>query len=274
MQLHPCFVRAAGATAVVCVASTTASAAITQIQGGGLGGAEPAVWNVLNNLVGGGASLSQSDVNTGGINIGGVTGLSRVDDDFDRLFTGTPVSVTVEGLFFSNPDINNPFNGVEHDLYFENETTLALAEKVTDDTSVIGPITTGSGDVWSLTAVRGNATFNGTQDLAKRDIASSIPSENVSTGDSGPDRMVTFSVDLAEIPTLTSLNGQTIDLVALAGNTNSRTAYIHFFDTGSDADFQDAVYITVGTRNIPTPGALALASIAGIAAFGRRRRRN
>ncbi len=259
----------AAASLVAFAPGGVANAAVTTVQGGGLGGSEPSVWNVLNALIPG-ANLNQAQINTAGP-IGAVAGLSRVDDDFDRLFIDGQVPVSVLGLFFSNPDIGQPFAGDEHDLYFENETAGGFATQVADFTNVLGPISVGPGETFSLTAVRDNLFFDGTQDVSKRAIASSIPSENVADGDTSQDRMVTFQIDISQIGTLNGLDGQTIDLSQLSPVGGSGLAYVHFFDTGSDADYQDAVYLTLGARNVPTPGAAALLCLAGAAGVRRRR---
>jgi len=271
MRHRPVIVRAALAAACIPFAASSASAAVTQIQGGGQGGSEPAVWNVLNTLIGGGSSLTQADVNAGGIDLGGVLGLDRLDDDIDQFFQDGDTPVSVLGLFFNNPNIGDPFGGDEHDLYFENETLGGPAVKIADGINVLGPIAVGMGELYSLTAVRGSVAFDGSQDNANRAIASSIESENIASGDTTTDRMVTFAVDISEIPTLNSLDGGTIDLAGAVGPNSSDFAYIHFFDTGSDADYQDAVYLTIGARAIPTPGAGALMAMAGLVALRRRR---
>jgi hypothetical protein len=251
---------------------STASASITQIQSGGQGGSEPSVWNVLNALLGPGASLTQADVNGGGVELGGHTGLSRVSDSTDQFYRDGSAPVSVLGLFFDNPDIGEPFGGDAHDLFFENESSGAAAVQVTDGQSVLGQIDVNIGEIYSLTAVRGSLPFDGSQDNTSRQIASSIDSENIASGDTTIDRMVTFSIDIDDIPTLTALDGTTIDLSGMQGPASSGVAYVHFFDTGSDADYQDAVYLTIGATAVPTPGAIALFVAAGGYVTRRRRR--
>lgn len=273
MPSHHRLLRAVSAGAVVCLSASVASATITeftQIQGGGQGGSEPSVWQVLNTLVGGGASLTQADVNDGGVDIGGVTGLSRLDDDVDQLYTGDITTVSVAGLFFNNADINNPFGGDDHNLFFEDETSGDPAVQVTQNENVLAPISVGEGGVFSLTAVRGVA-FDGSQNNSSRAIASSIDSENIADGDTTTDRMVTFVIDVNEIPSINTLDGESVNVAAIAEDENVDVAYVHFFDTGSDADYQDAVYVTIGAQNIPAPGAAFLLSVAGLAATRRRR---
>lgn len=251
----------------------SAHAAVTQIQGG-FEGIEPSVWNVLNALIGDGASLTQADINVEGSNLGGISGLSRVPDGFEELYTGGEVAVRTLGLFYDNGDIGNPFAGVRHRLFYENESVSSPAIQVTDNTQVLDTISIGEGQTFSLTAVRGDASFSGSSRTVDSsiEIASSIEAENIAAGETSDDRMVTFAIDIRQIPTLNGLDGTQIDLASLLEDQDTPTvAYVHFFDTGIDADYQDAIYLTVGATAIPTPGALALFASAGVIALRRRR---
>lgn len=248
-----------------------AHASITPIAGGGQGGTEPSVWAVLNALVGNGASLTQADVNAGGENLGGVAGLSRVDDDVDQFYRDGNAPISVIGLFYDNPNMGDPFGGAAHSLYYENESTGAAAIQLTNGGVGLRQINVGPNELYSLTAVRGGLDFDGSQNGVLANIASSIASENVASGVTSTDRMVTFAIDIEEIPVLTALDGSIIEL-ASRSNSGSGRAYVHFFDTGSDADYQDAIYLTVGARAIPTPGGLGLLGGAGLAAMRRKRK--
>ncbi len=264
----------AAAGVVLAAGGSVAEAGYTHVASGGQGGSEPSVANVLSALIGG-ATISEADVNGGGVELGGVTGLSRVSDTGDQLFQDGPVPVSVMGLFFGNANINNPFGGAQHELYYENESLGGSAVQLTNGSSVLGNIGVGMGEKFSLTAVRGGKAFDGSQDNTDRAIASSIVSENVASGSTSADRMVTFEIDIEEIPTLNGLDGSLIDLQSLALSSGATTAHIHFFDTGSDADYQDAVYLTVGARAsaIPTPAAAPVAAVGLGVVCGRRRRR-
>jgi hypothetical protein len=253
-------------------------AATTPIAGGG-GAGEPSAWNVINWLLTGtnAGPATVANVNQTAVPI--TPGLRRVDDSIDQFYQDGVVPVSVEGLYFGNAALNSPFAGATHDLYYENETTGAAAVQAvagagdavsgTQD----GSITVGIGQVFSLTAVRGGLFFDGTQNNVGPQYASSIESENVGGLSNGTtDRMVTFEIDVSQINTLFALDDGTGSTTFNLPNVGSGLAYLHFFDTGSDSDYQDAVYLTIGARAIPLPmpGALAAAGV-GLVALRRAR---
>jgi hypothetical protein len=260
--------------AVAALAAAPAFAAFTTVNVGDGDGSEPSGWGVLDKLLDGSidGDISSTDFNTGSFSIAGV---SRVDDLGDQFWQDGTVEVNLQALFFGNDDISSPGAGTPHSLSigFENGGSAGTLDNLIPHTASLGTSATFSlspGDVFSFLSVR-SATPTDGDSFASWTGSNvdgwSVESRNTTVPfNSTKDRMVTIALDTSIITELFDLGtGSSIDISAFD------FAHIHFFDTGTDGDYQDSIWLSLGARPVPAPAAAVLAALGlGLASIKRR----
>jgi hypothetical protein len=184
------------------------------------------------------------------------------------------VQVNLQGLFYGNGNINTPNAGTPHSLSvgWENGGSAGTVSPLIPSGSSVGTTFTFNalvGQYFSFLSVR-NATPTLGDSFATWQgndrYAWSVPGRNTAGWQNNQDRMVTLALDTSVITQLWSLDGSgTIDI------SSYDFAMIHFFDTGSDGDYQDSVWLSLGARPVPLPAAAVL-GLLGLAAASLKRR--
>jgi hypothetical protein len=268
--------------AMVGVLAAPAIAAFTSVNVGNGNGSEPSGWGVLDKLLDGSldGDITAAQFNSGSF---AVAGVSRLHDSgaslVDRTFQDGTVQVNLQALFFGNPDINNPGGGQKHSLSigFENGNNAGTVQNLIGHNSPVGSSASfmlTPGEYFSFFSVRGATPSTGDSIAQwdgnannKREYAWSTPHRNNTVSWNGSqDRMVTLAIDPSVIGTLYALDGSgTIDI------SSFDYAMIHYFDTGSDGDYQDAIWLSLGAKPVPAPAAAVLAALGlGVASIKRR----
>jgi hypothetical protein len=218
-------------------------------------GTEKSAADIIYDVTG--QSHTLAELNTGSANRVHDFGASITD----QIWADGQTTVTFTALWWGGDTSSNQQDTPIHKFGYTLDSTSAgdvtwIFE--TDDTDATIPdldhggqetVTIGIGDIRWYVDRDGNEAW-------------SDPSLN--TLHSGLyDRMVAFDV-----------SNMTLTMYSGAGTIDTGdNAYLLFFDTGSDADFQDFVVVSEGPRPIPAPGAILLGSIgAGLVGWLRRRR--
>jgi len=219
---------------------------------GAAAGTEDNVAEILNYVTGSSYTLAQLNLGSG----------NRVHDFgasiTDQIWADGNTTVTFTALWWG--DTNQQNTPIHKFGYTLDSTSTGDVTWIfeTDDTSASIPdvdhggqetVTIGIGDIrWYV-------------DNLSSSEAWSDPSLNTPHGGLY-DRMVAFDV-----------SNMTLTMYSGAGTIDTGdNAYLLFFDTGSDTDFQDFVVVSQGPRPIPAPSAILIGSI-GVGLVGWLRRR-